>query len=680
MDPIKKKVLDEIKAFCGLDKLVFLDFETFWKSKANNGTKSYTLNKTPYWDYINSPRFQVTGLGYAIDDGEWTYVHNPGEVMEAVESIRNLRDQGQKLGLVAHNCQFDGSILNWRGGVNFDWYFCTMLVEKLLNVHESSSLKKTAERRWPDDESMRKGDELLNTDGVRYEDFTDADHVMMEKYCVQDNHLMREIFIQQLAGGLPKGEIEAINITLRGAIERQFCIDRTPLREVIEESEAEKAVAVSEAIKWCHSQGVEEVSPASLSSDQKYAALLARFGMKVPLKMSETTFLMIPALGQNDPEYTKFQINNPVAAPLFKARRLAKSNIAKTRAEKMILVADKFRDLPQYVEGGPDMPMFLKYYGAENTGRWSGGELLNQQNLQRNSKHRLSMMAQEDHVIGVNDLSNIELRVNLWFCEQEDLLSRYQDDAHFDMYSDLASDIYGFQVDKKVHKDERQIGKAGSLGLGYAMSWPGFQRYLAGGPLGMEPLFVEDAFAKNVKSAYDAKHYAIAAMWSLIANQVLPTMAGGGGMEFGRDGCVRAVKDKLILPSGRALHYPNCRAHGEETKFGYRVSYVCDSSRRDRFGKPLVRSLHKGLIIENIIQAMARDILAWQMVRVERELKAKNLGWVIGSVHDEILSMLKESSAQAGFEIMQNNMSLKPDWAHGMPLASEGGYAKEYSK
>jgi len=674
----REDLIARVKSLANVDTILFLDFETFFKTKSNNGSSSFSLSNKTYPEYIFSERFHTTGLGFAEDCDAFDYIHEPEEIDELMSEYVNRRATGERIAICAHNTQFDGSIMSWVYGLTFDFYFCTQLMAIQDNPTKPKSLAAVAERLFPDDISMRKGTELNSFDGVEYPTFTKTDHKDMERYCVQDNHLMREIFYEFMDVGITKGEIPAMHITLRACIEPQFRIKRSLLKEVTTVEEHNKAEAVAEAMKFCHGKKVIEVSPKTFSSNAKYQALLERFLVVVPTKISKTTGKVAPALGKGDPEYIKMQIEYPHLEKLYKARAEIKSTIALTRANKMLAVADMFRDnCPAMAE----MPMFLNYFGALNTGRWSGGQKLNQQNLPQNSKHRLSLNAQEGYKIGVSDLSNIELRVNLWFCEQEDLLEQYNVDLKFDMYADLASDIYGFKVIKADHKKERQIGKAGSLGLGYAMSWFGFQQYLASGPLGMDPMFVSDEFAKDVKASYDHKHYMIKNMWKEIEHYVLPVLEVGGNYRFGRKSCCMAMKGKIHLPSGRILHYPNTRSEMTTTDWGTRMQFTCDGAIfNKKTGKPTRRNLHKGLIIENIIQAIARDVLNWQMVNIENDFQSYDYGWVIGSVHDEVLTMAKDETVEEAFGNMQWNMRQVPKWGAGMPLISDGGYADDYSK
>lgn len=672
------QLLQKFKQQFNIDTVIFLDFETFYKSKANNGTKSFSLKSMTYANYVFSERFQTTGFGIGEDDGAIEYMHRPEEIAEVMEEIKARRAEGERIALCAHNTRFDGAICGWFFNCFFDVYVCTQDLSKLLQMHKAHSLKACAARDVPE-LAAKGGAELASVDGIKYEYISEEQHIDLGAYCIHDVELCRalfEVYVQRVYDTQPDNELDIIHITLRGHLEPQFLINREPLFEVIEDKEHEKGLVVGEAMRYCMDCGLEDIGPKTFSSNPQYAELIKAFGLNVPLKVNPKG-LMVPALGQADPVYVRLQIDNPALEKIFTARRVIKSTIELSRAQTMIMVSDQFHDRGFT---GADMPFFLNYYGAGQTGRWSGGQKLNQQNNTRGGKHRLSMLAPDGYVIDVCDLSNIELRVNLWICGQENLLLNFKEIPDYDLYSEIASDVFGFKVDKRLHKDERQMGKAAALGLGFAMGWTGFQAYLASGPLGMEPMFKSDEFCQNVKNTYDIKHNGIKAMWDFLKDMVIPVIVNGGELRFGPSGMFVARKDSVTLPSGRVLQYANARYLGREDQGGIQVKVVFDSDKRDVWGNPFAKYMWHGLLLENLCQATARDILAWQLVKVDKMLIEEDWGWVAGSVHDEILSMVLEPYADAGHANIEAIMSTGPNWCHGLPLANEGGYAREYSK
>ena len=679
-----------IKKMFGLDTLAFLDYETFYKSKADIATKSFSLKSKTYAEYILDPqgRFHVTGLGVAEDMSPVEYVHEADEVQALIDEYKARREQGERIGVVAHNVQFDASVSNWTQRLNWDAYFCTKMMRTLLHSDRSSSLKAACLDMWPNDESLNKGgEELADVDGISYPYITSEQHQALEKYCIQDVNLCRNLFLKYVPDIVSlklQHELVLMHINARGAVEPQFMIARELLEEVLTDEELKKKRVLAAAKEVADMYGLT-CTDKTFSSNPQYAELLEKLGMEVPLKVSPTTGLLAPALGKNDPPYIKAQIKHPQLAAIFKARDTVKSTISASRATRMIDVADKFHD-----EGfeQADMPFFLNYFGAKQTGRWSGGQKVNQQNNTRGGKHRLSMLAPPGHQIAVCDLSNIEVRVNMWICGQQDILDQMASTDHmdpkdplkYDYYCDVASPLFGRALTKSADKDERQMGKVMGLGLGFAMGWSGFQDYLASGALGMDPMFKDDDYCKKVKHAYEQKHPMVVKMWRFLSNNVEGIIVMGGELAFGPNGSFIARKDSIELPSGRFLKYPNARYEGSETQNGYQQRAIFDSDKTDRFNNAVPKGMWHGLLIENLAQATARDVMAEQIVQVENTLQREDYGWVMGSVHDEILAAVKFTDADYAFQEMQSCMSKPPPWGEDIPLANEGGYAREYSK
>lgn len=656
-------LIEEMKKAFNLDAIISLDFETFYG-------KGYSLKNKPYYEYIMDERFHAQMLGVG-EDAEPIVILDDYEMDGFSETIRARRMAGERIGVVAQNTHFDAAILSWRFGLTFDFYFDAMLLSRLRFINHSASLKNHAQRLWPDDPELKKGDALK--DAMNIDDLHSVPHLYenMSAYCRQDVNLTRKIVLWHWQSDkVPQSEWMLMHITLRACVEPQFWINQVLLNEVVTDEAALKERLVSEANEYLQSVGVNLADAATYSSNQKYKALIELFGMKVPYKMDPETYEMKPALGKTDAEYVKFQGNHPEMKPIFRARNAIKSTIAVSRANRLIDVANT---LP--LQGF--IPFPLNYHEA-HTGRWSGGQKMNVQNLQRKSKHRLCLTAPEGYVVLVRDLSGIELRMNLWFCEQDDLLQI----AHAgDIYSLQAESVLGHPVNKKDNPDDRQLGKVITLGMGYGMGWKTFQDYMAGGPMGMEPVFFPASFCREVKSGYDLMNPMIKQMWHFLNSVVIPAMVDPAcDMEIGRHGCVKVRYQKIILPSGRELQYDGLHASGGEDANGYSVNYRYDDGTRDRFKNVVWKKLYGGLLLENIIQALARDVVAYHIVLAECEYIQTKYGWVVGSVHDEILSIIREQQAQEAYDRLGAIMSTPPTWCYDLPLASEGGWDKVYSK
>ena len=658
------ELIQQMKDHFHLDAIISLDFETFYG-------KGYGLKNKTYAEYIMDDRFRAQMLGVGEDDGDISILDAP-DIDAWAEDIRARRKSGERIGVIAQNTHFDAAILCWRYGLTFDFYFDAMLLSRLRFINRSAALKAHAERLWPEDDSRRKGDELHKAEGI--EDLHSVPGLFdgMSTYCRQDVALTRDIVLHHWATGqVPAMEWQLMHLTLRSCVEPQVWINQALLDEVVVDDLADKVFKVNAASDYLVSLGRDPVQADVFASNEKYKNLLATFGARLPYKLDPETYEMKPALGKTDPEYVKFQQEHPELQPLFDARETVKSTIATSRAARL-------KDTANLLPLNGFIPFPLNYHKA-HTGRYSGGEKLNLQNLQRGSKHRLCLTAKDGHVIAVRDLSGIEMRMNLWFCEQDDLLELVGSGG--DIYCKAAEGIYGHSVNKKEHPMERQVGKVATLGLGYQMSWKTFQATMAGGPMGMDPIFFPDSFCKQVKAAYDRDNPMIKQMWAFLGNVVIPAMCDPlCDMELGRHGCVKVRYQKLILPSGRELQYPDLHCHMLEHARGVDYEYRYDDGTRNRHKQVVWKRIYGGALLENIIQAIARDVIVHHLVQIEDTLCESGSGWVIGSVHDEILSSVLSDKAEAMFDRMGTIMATPPQWCFDLPLASEGGFDKVYSK
>jgi DNA polymerase I-like protein with 3'-5' exonuclease and polymerase domains len=119
-----------------------------------------------------------------------------------------------------------------------------------------------------------------------------------------------------------------------------------------------------------------------------------------------------------------------------------------------------------------------------------------------------------------------------------------------------------------------------------------------------------------------------------------------------------------------ALQYPGL--HGEPNAFGgYDFT----------FGKG--KKLYGAHFTENCIQALARVLLSQQHLQIQAELDSnygRDVARVVHSIHDELVVIAPEQHGDDIYQMMGGVMSKSPDWAPTLPLKSEGGIAREYSK
>ena len=339
----------------------------------------------------------------------------------------------------------------------------------------------------------------------------------------------------------------------------------------------------------------------------------------------------------------------------------------------------------------------LMYHGAA-TGRWSG-RLVQPQNFPRGDfKHtviegaiplvlnkdlegidalygsvhslissmlRACFIAKPGHTLFSADYSAIEARVLAWLANEQDVLDVFRSGQ--DIYCHAATGIYNRPI-TPADKDERQIGKVAVLALGYQGGVRAFQSMAT-----MYGLVIPDEKADEIKIAWRKANARIVSWWAALENAALDAIHNGVGVA---PGVVFGVEDNWMwcqLPSGRKLWYANPRLVERETPWGaLRTSVKCDgvNSVTKKF-EPF--DLYGGLLAENIVQAVSRDLMASAMLRLE------DAGYpIIMTVHDEVVA---ESSVESGTLAQFTDILCKlPSWAKGLPLTAEGWSGQRYRK
>jgi DNA polymerase len=128
---------------------------------------------------------------------------------------------------------------------------------------------------------------------------------------------------------------------------------------------------------------------------------------------------------------------------------------------------------------------------------------------------------------------------------------------------------------------------------------------------------------------------------------------------------------RIQLPSGRALIYHQPRIEQTEDDWGFGAVVYQQPLGRDWVRKTAWR----GLITENVVQAIAYDVMADAILRMDRAAIE-----LIGTVHDEAIALAPEEKAHDVLAEMERIMSEPPAWASGLPLAAEGYHAERFVK
>jgi len=595
---------------------LYLDFETYFDTQTS-------LTKMSTVQYVNDEQFKVWGVGIKVEDGvtEWYNECDTPAILEQID--------WDNIALVCHNTLFDAYILTQHFGYKPSYYYDTAAMSRGLYPNMSAALKNCVKREFPNDESLRKGEELVNAKGVR--DLNPELDAQIGAYCIQDVDLTYELF-QSYARNYPDKELDLIDLTVRMFVEPKLILDRGLLTTYKEE------IVIKTA------KGIEDSGTTRdvLASQQKFAAFIEGLGINVPTKKSPTTGKQIPAFGKNDPAYIQMQKMYPEHTHVWEARELVKSRIEETRAQRFIDSTNP--------DGTFSVP--LRYYAA-HTGRFGGSDKINLQNLPRGSKLRTALMAPEGQKLYIADLSNIEARMLAWLAKEADLLDAFATGR--DVYCEFASQIYGRTITKN-DKLERYVGKTAILGLGYGMGHVRFQDTLKAGSPSVD---MSESAAQSIVQQYRGMYPNIPQLWSGMKDMLFEMISpNSNGTKYGP---LIIRPRKLELPNGMHLSYPHLNyTRGE---------FVYETERE------YIRT-HGPRITENVVQALSRLVITDQMLDVQSLPQVD----IVMQVHDEIIAIGSEVDSSATMNQIIEIMRTPPAWCKDLPLDAEGGVSQVYDK
>ena len=595
---------------------IYLDFETYYDVQLS-------LTKMSTVQYVNHPDFKVWGVGIKVNEGE-TEWYNEEETPEILSQI-----DWNDCSLICHNTLFDAYILTQYFGHKPAFYYDTASMSRGLYPNMSARLKDCATRQFPNDVSMRKGDELVNAKGVRDLD-PDLD-AQIGGYCIQDVDLTYALFKAYLVN-YPESELQLIDLTVRMFVEPKLILDRGLLIAYKEDIKV-KTAALIEA-----SATTREV----LASQVKFKNHLENIGIVVPTKTSPATGQKIPAFGKNDSAYVQMCQAYPEYNHIWQGREAVKSRVEETRAERFLEATNP--------DGTFSVP--LRYYAA-HTGRFGGSDKLNLQNLPRGSKLRTAIMAPEGQKLFISDLSNIEARMLAWMAKEHELVEAFATGR--DVYCEFASQIYGRTI-TKADKLERYVGKTAILGLGYGM---GHQRFKDTLKMGSPSVDITVGTAMVIVNQYRGMYPNIPKLWSGMKDSLFQMLNPKSiGLKYGP---LQIGARALELPNGMALSYPNLMYDNGE--FIYKTQ------------RETIRT-HGPRVTENVIQALARIVITDQILDIQSMPQVD----IVMQIHDEIVAIGSESDSDKTMEQIIGIMRTPPSWCSDLPLDAEGGVSQVYDK
>lgn len=349
----------------------------------------------------------------------------------------------------------------------------------------------------------------------------------------------------------------------------------------------------------------------------------------------------------------------------------------------------------------------LQFYGANRTGRWAG-RLVQVQNLPRTYTEplefarelvkgrkldalrivygspndtlsqliRTTFVAAPGNVLIDADFSAIEARVISWLADEEWRLEVFR--THGKIYEASASQMFGVPLEriKKGNPEYslRQRGKVAELALGYQGGVPAMRQMDTGKLLADLP----DEEIKDIVDKWRNTNPKIRNLWYSFNDAAIRVIQNGGSLRvrcctFAREcDCIRGTTCMTVsLPSGRKLYYVEPSV-GENRWGGPSITYM-GVNDKNKWGRI---ETYGGKLVENVVQAIARDCLAQAI----EHLEAAGLP-VVFHIHDEVvIDTAAFDTNDAMLDKVVKIMSTPIPWAEGLPLGADGWVGAFFKK
>jgi DNA polymerase bacteriophage-type len=273
------------------------------------------------------------------------------------------------------------------------------------------------------------------------------------------------------------------------------------------------------------------------------------------------------------------------------------------------------------------------------------------------------LIASKGRRLIVSDYSAIEARVLAWLAGHESVLQSFKDGL--DLYKVTASDMYGIPY-SNVDKDQRFIGKVASLALGYQGGVKAFQKMAAN--YGTD---VDDTTALKIRDDWRAANRPIVKLWHEVGRAAMNALYRGREEKVSR-GAFFTYKPDLYfrLPSGRCLCFPRAFHSPNRWPSNGKLTYQGMNNFTHKWG---TIDTYGGSLVQSITQAVARDLLAHALLKIDAA------GYdPIMTVHDEIVADTK--IGHGSLDEFNKLMCELPGWAKGLPVDVEGYEADRYRK
>lgn len=638
---------------------LFLDIETY---------SSVDLKVCGSYRYIESPDFAIILLAYAFDDEPVKIVDvemegYPEDFVEGMHDPNTLK--------LAFNAQFERTCFRRIGmDIPIEQWQCVMI--KALYCGYPGSLEMVSKAMQLEEKGkLSIGKALIrlfcnpNKNGHRVDPSTKPeDWANFQRYCINDVVSEREIY--RRLEGLEIPEWERRNYILDQEMNDRGVLIDLPF--------AKNAIAFDER-----------------SSTDAYTRLQEITGLENPNSVSQLKDWLSEQLGKEIKELTKDsikkllpEVDGDVREALVLRQLLSKSSVKKYLAMENCTG-----------EGSRARGMF-QLYGANRTGRWTS-KLIQLQSLPQNHMKDLDLarrvVAENDYdlaqmlwpnipnvlselirtafvapggkTFAVADFSAIEARVISWVAQEEWRLDVFR--THGKIYEATAALMFGVPIESVTKGSElRQRGKTSELALGYAGGTDALTR------MDREER-IPDSEKPSLVRRWRKANPAIVKLWTDVEERAKHTVTTHRTCKL-RDFIFAYENDTLTiqLPSGRKLCYvsPGMGSNrwGKES-----ITYMGVNQDTKQW---FPQETYGGKLVENIVQAVARDALAWSLQNV----KAAGYTEMVMTIHDEIVIEVPMENADEHLKKIQDIMGEEIPWMKGLPLRADGYTTPYYKK
>ena len=643
-------------------KKLSIDIETF---------SDIDLIKCGVYKYADSPAFEILLFAYSIDNGEIHIIDLasgnklPEEIIAAIKSDTVIK--------TAFNAQFERVCLSKHLGILLDpssWY-CTAVQAAELSL--PSSLADVGAALGLERQKMTEGKELIKyfcvpckptkSNGGRTRNMpkgTPEKWSLFKKYCKRDVDVERQIAKKLEMYPISESE-HRLYVLDKRINDRGVLVDLELARQAVKLNSIQTAVATEQAYTLT---GLE--NPNSVA---QLKAWLTENGVEIESLSKKA----VAALAD--------ETDGDIQEMLHLRLLMSKTSVKKYEAVMRSVCKDG------RVRG------MMRFCGASRTGRWSGN-ILQPQNLPQNHLPDLTLarnivksgdfellnmtfgnvpnvlselirtvlIPKPNYRFIVADFSAIEARVLSWLAGEQWRLDTFRNGG--DIYCASASQMFRVPVEKHgVNGHLRQKGKISELACGYGGSVGALKN------MGAVEMGVPEEELQGLINDWRNANPHIVKLWTEVGNAAM-----------------KAIKEKTIVTLGKLVFMYERGILFIRLPSGRRLSYIKPRIGTNRFGGDSITYMGVGAskkwerletfggkLVENIVQAIARDLLASAMINVA------NAGYnIVFHVHDEIIAEVPDG--QGSVDEMCMLMSINPDWADGIPLSADGYECEYYRK